>query len=371
MIETKAVQDSGTLILTLGSDTTIIQHFEISGDSIHTKTATLLRGIRITETEGVLYPNGDLKKMHSDIYKLANYGDLVLDREIDLKTTDDSTFIVINRNSNISTREYQGKCIVINSAGSGGFFLFPFWGFYAPSEVNDSIVSNQFIFDETRRFRIKRETTNSLHVGSNIMGYLTLQLDADNKLQSIDGIGSSLNFTGLVFRNLDFDKIVKDKITEELISGVKPPNSVRDTVVYSNGDLNVTVDYWRPSVRGRKIFGEVVPYNRFWRTGANTATTISLNQPLMIDDHKLEKGSYSIFTLPTANEWSIMFNKETKIWGTDYDASQDVLRVPLKIEALPNLVEQLTISIVPIGVDGGKFIIEWEKTKATFSFKSI
>ena len=56
----------------------------------------------------------------------------------------------------------------------------------------------------------------------------------------------------------------------------------------------------------------------------------------MIDEHKLEKGSYSIFTLPTANEWSIMFNKETKIWGTDYDASKDVLRVPLKIEPLPN-----------------------------------
>jgi hypothetical protein len=248
------------------------------------------------------------------------------------------------------------------------FFSFPFLGTYAPKKINDSIVGNQFVFGGARRYTIKRKKENSLLVGSNIMGYLTLNLDNSDRVESIDGIGSSLNFTAIVNRNIDFDSIMKARITTQLSSGIMANESPRDTVYFKKGGLSITIDYSRPSVRGRKIFGAVVPWNRFWRTGANQATVIVINKPIILNGQKLEKGRYSIFTMPRPNECTIMFNKQTDIWGTDYDPSQDVLRLPMKIEMLANFVEQLSISILP-SFDGGSLNIEWEKTKASISFE--
>ena len=363
-------QDSGTLFITLGNDTTIIQNYQINGDSITTRILTMPGGIYFTEGKGTLYEDGNLKSMISKGYMASMTGELQLDQETILKTSNDSTFITYIRGNEETNKKFAGKCIVTNDGDMTTFFLFPFWGQYSPKKVNDSITGNQFVFGETRKYTIKRKEDNSLLVGSNIMGYLTLSLDKNNRLESIDGIGSSINITGVVRKNQNFDSILTARIKAQQMSGTMKTESTRDTITFKNKDLIITVDYWRPSVRGRKIFGSVVPYNRFWRTGANNATVISFNQPVLINGQKLEKGRYSIFTMPTSNEWTIMFNKQTDIWGTDYDSSQDVLRAPLKIESLPNLVEQLTISILPS--NGGGFLkIEWEKTRAFVSFKSI
>ena len=115
------------------------------------------------------------------------------------------------------------------------------------------------------------------------------------------------------------------------------------------------------------IFGEVVPWNRFWRTGANAATKISLNQPIYFSGKELPAGEYSIFSMPAQNGWTMMFNKESNIWGTDYNSDNDVLRIPILIEHLQEPVELLTIELVPAG-KGGVINVIWEKLKASVSF---
>jgi hypothetical protein len=120
-------------------------------------------------------------------------------------------------------------------------------------------------------------------------------------------------------------------------------------------------------MRGRVIFGEVVPWNRYWRTGANRATKLTITHPLNFNGKILPAGEYSVFTMPTQTGWTMMFNNDANIWGTDYDPARDVLHVPLKVEKLKEAVELMTIEVVPTS-KGGVINVIWERTKASAHF---
>src|SRR5713226_8716509 len=111
----------------------------------------------------------------------------------------------------------------------------------------------------------------------------------------------------------------------------------------------ITVDYSRPSMRGRKIMGGLVPYGKVWRTGANEATAFSTDADLMVNGATVPKGSYTLFTLPSDQAWKLIINKQTGQWGTIYDEKQDLTRVDMKKDSLPAPVELFTISFVPAG----------------------
>jgi hypothetical protein len=132
----------------------------------------------------------------------------------------------------------------------------------------------------------------------------------------------------------------------------------------------IKIRYSRPAVRGRVIFGEIVPYDRFWRTGADAATKLTLSQAIYFNGKELPAGEYSIFTLPSKNGWTIMFNKESDIWGTEYKAENDVLRVPMSTAALPESVEWLTIAVVPAG-KGGRIEVSWDNLRASVAFSLL
>ena len=364
-------EDSGTLIIMLGKDTMAIQQFQINGDSFHTKVIFRPNGISLIKGSGVFFSDGRLKGMTSQAFKVSPSGELLSNQETTITTTLDSTFIKVKEGGQSTGTRYSGTCIVANDGGIISFYLFPYWGFYSPRNINDSLVGSQLSGPTggKRKFVIRRTSENSLKVGSTLMGSVTLNLDKENKLVSIDGTGSSLNITGSVVRNLDFDSLTLAQVDQQMKYGIMPPRTTRDTVVYKNGDLEMTINYWQPSVRNRKIFGSVVPWNRFWRAGANNATEITLSTPLYFQGKKLDSGKYSIFVLPkeSPDQWTIMFNKKTGIWGTDYDPSQDMLRVPMKTEVLSALVEKLIFSVEPTQT-GGAIKIEWENTKASVDF---
>ena len=112
--------------------------------------------------------------------------------------------------------------------------------------------------------------------------------------------------------------------------------SPRDTVRVTVGEAHVQIDYGRPSKRGRTIFGGVVPYNSVWRTGANEATTLVVDHDITMGDTKVPAGEYTLFSLPTADSWTLIISKKTKEWGTDYDPTADLARIPCKSGRLSN-----------------------------------
>jgi hypothetical protein len=125
--------------------------------------------------------------------------------------------------------------------------------------------------------------------------------------------------------------------------------------------VDIVIEYGRPKVNDREIWGGLVPYDKVWRTGADEATTISFGKDVLIEGQKLAAGKYGLFTIPGKEKWTIIFNKVPEQWGAfKYDESQDALRVEVKPET-NEMVEEMTFTISPPNV-----VLEWEKLKIPF-----
>ncbi len=133
----------------------------------------------------------------------------------------------------------------------------------------------------------------------------------------------------------------------------------------------VSVKYYRPNIKGRKIFGGIEPYGIVWRTGANNATVISLTDTIQVEGHILSPGSYSLFSIPGADEWAIIFNKNIEQWGAySYDEKQDVLRFKVKPAKLATKVETLTIQFADVHQEDCLLQILWENTGINLHLKT-
>jgi len=127
----------------------------------------------------------------------------------------------------------------------------------------------------------------------------------------------------------------------------------------------ITVDYYAPSAHGRKVMGALVPYGQVWCTGANWATKITTEADLQIGGLKVPKGSYSIWTVPNANEWTLIINKETGQFHLNYNQSLDFGRTKMNVKALPALVETFKVRFSATGGDQGTLALIWENTEAS------
>jgi tetratricopeptide (TPR) repeat protein len=135
------------------------------------------------------------------------------------------------------------------------------------------------------------------------------------------------------------------------------------------GVTEVTVDYSSPGVKGRKIWGTVVPYDKVWRAGANSATKVTFSKDVTIDGKPLAAGSYAFFIIPTAAKWTLIFNKDSKNAGVfGYDKAEDVLRVDVKPQPAP-MRERLAYSFANFGDAGGNLDLEWEKLRVSLPIK--
>jgi hypothetical protein len=125
--------------------------------------------------------------------------------------------------------------------------------------------------------------------------------------------------------------------------------------------VNVTMEYGRPKVKGRIIWGDLVPYDKIWRSGANEATTFTIDKDITVEEKNLAAGTYGLFTIPGKEEWTIIFNKVANQWGAmRYDEGQDALRVKVKPAAAEHM-EEMTFLI-----EGNKVVLRWEKLSVPF-----
>ncbi len=143
--------------------------------------------------------------------------------------------------------------------------------------------------------------------------------------------------------------------------------SVRDTARASIGAATLVIDYSRPLARGRTLLGNVIPYDRVWRTGANAATQFTTSAPITLAGLQVPAGSYTLWTVPRANGAELIVNRQTGQWGTMYDARQDLVRIDLTAERLSQTVEPFTIAIDQQG-QGGVLRLRWDRTQYSVPF---
>ena len=145
-----------------------------------------------------------------------------------------------------------------------------------------------------------------------------------------------------------------------------PPGTAEVTLK----NKKITIDYSRPSLKGRKVGQELAPYGKVWRTGANEATALNTEIDLNIGGAKVPAGKYTLYTLPSEGTWRLIINKQTGQWGTQYDESQDLARVDMKKTALPQSVEQFTISFDKKNDNTANLNLDWENTRVSVEIKA-
>ncbi|HVH10342.1 MAG TPA: DUF2911 domain-containing protein [Gemmatimonadales bacterium] len=196
------------------------------------------------------------------------------------------------------------------------------------------------------------------------IGTLRARVDPQGTLLGLSGIGSTMQVTVERVRGLDFAVLGK-AFAPRSLGRLSPPDSVMATV----GGSTLSVRYSRPSMRGRVIFGNVVPWHQVWRTGANEATVFATSADLAIGGTTLPAGKYTLWTLPSPTGWTLIVNRNTGQWGTAYDARYDFARLDLRVEQLAQPVEQFTIAIEPQG-KRGLLTLAWERTRASIPFET-
>jgi hypothetical protein len=148
----------------------------------------------------------------------------------------------------------------------------------------------------------------------------------------------------------------------------KPIVSPRDSVKTSFNGKTITINYGKPSMLGRKIFGAFVPYYKVWRTGAGAATLLTTEADLEVDGAVVPRGTYSLYTLPAEERWKLIINKQTGQWGTTYMPQLDLARIDLEVKKLKTPVEDCTFKLEKNGAGSGTLRIEWENTSLSVPF---
>ncbi|MBI5916691.1 MAG: DUF2911 domain-containing protein [Bacteroidetes bacterium] len=142
-------------------------------------------------------------------------------------------------------------------------------------------------------------------------------------------------------------------------------------VTQTVGLTDITVEYSRPSVKGRTVFGGLVPFGEMWRTGANKNTIVTFSAPVKIAGKDLKAGSYSLYTVPNQSDWDIIFYTDTENWGLPekWDAAKEAVRFKAKPEAVGFTIESFMIDLGDLKNDGLTMGIGWEKTWVSFSIQ--
>ena len=141
--------------------------------------------------------------------------------------------------------------------------------------------------------------------------------------------------------------------------------SPRDTTAQTIGAAHLVVDYGRPSKRRREIFGGLVPYDALWRTGANEATHFRTDRDLKIGTLRVPRGTYTLWTIPARDGWTLIVNRQTGQWGTDYDKARDLGRTRMTVATLSEPLEQFAIAIERAPDGSGLLIMRWDTTQAS------
>ena len=141
-----------------------------------------------------------------------------------------------------------------------------------------------------------------------------------------------------------------------------PAPSPTQTIKQDFGLSSVELIYSRPGMKGRKIFGDLVPWNKVWRTGANNATRIKFNDDVNFGGQALKAGEYALFTVPGENEWEIIINKGSANWGTEYKQEDDIFRVKVKPIKLDQPVESFTMQFANVKPTSTDLRIMWDRT---------
>jgi hypothetical protein len=348
--------DSAAFIVRLGNDTTSVERYIRTRDQLIVEAAQRSPSTTMHRLVVDLDRNGSATRA---LYAVMRPGsDAPLLRRVTTLSGDSAT-IVVEQGGQTRTERVAARNVV------------PMAGpFYAPYELA--------IMRGVRAASLKSSVP--LLAGNNLVNIPIERIGRDSVALNnqfgepmrahIDAQGRLLHLHTPAFttverlRWVDLDRLAADFAQRDATGKGLGMLSPRQTYRTSVGAANVWIDYSRPAKRGRPVWGALVPYDRVWRMGANDAAHLATDRTLQIGNVTLAPGTYTLFLLPTANDWTLIINRKTGISGLEYDQSQDAGRVTLAKAATSTPVESFTIQVAETEA-GGTLSIGWGDTRAS------
>jgi hypothetical protein len=356
----------------LGNDTVSLERVSRSGNTLTSDEIDRFPRLRKRHTVATLGDDGALKRLEMDI-ETPSEPEKQRVRHVIADVSTDSVLLV-KRDGNGGIRWAF--------ATAGGMAMphlpqmYSFYEMYLDAALqrgkrlgvplNDTVQMRQFYIDrEFDRFPLHRGIVwdrggGKVEIAHDwLAGIAEATLDSNRRLVSWSGDRTTYKVhVQRVVDVPDVASVYTQWVTQEARTGVRQL-SVRDTVRATVGRASLTVDYSRPLARGRTLLGDVIPYDRVWRTGANAATQFTTTAPVTVAGFRLKPGTYTLWTLPRQNGAELIVNGQSGQWGTSYDASQDVGRAPLRSEPASPPVEAFTISVQPGDARHGTLALAW------------
>ena len=356
----------------LGNDTVSLESVTRSGNTVTSDEVDRFPRLRKRHTSITLGHAGEIRRLVMDI-TTPSEPDSQRQRKVVADVTADSVLLTKRDGSGFFRWAFATRGGIAMAHLPQMYSLYELYlaAAHARGErlrvpLNDTVQMRQFYIDrEFDRFPLHRGIVwdrggGRMEIAHDwLAGIAEATLDSNRRLVSWNGARTTYKMrVERLADPPDVARVAEQWKAHEAKAGVKQL-SVRDTVRATIGKALFTIDYSRPLARGRTLLGDVIPYDRVWRTGANAATQFTTTAPITLAGIRVPAGGYTLWTVPHTAGVELIVNSETGQWGTGYDSSRDLGTAPLQIAATQQPVEAFTISVVPTDSRHGTLVLEW------------
>jgi hypothetical protein len=355
----------------LGSDTISVEAATRQGNELNIDAVDRFPRVRIRHTVITLNDDGSIKHLVMDIHTPSEPS-AQQQRKVVADVADNKVHLSKTDSTGMVNRDFtsDGSIVVAHVPQ-----LYSLYELYFAAAMKQSkalkpgtpVQLRQFYIDrEFDKFPLGHATVKLLEGGKAeithdwLSGTGEAVMDSGYHMLSYSGDGTTYKVQVKRLTDVPGIKTIADRFisTETKLGNVRSL-SVRDTVRAQIGNAIFTIDYGRPLLRGRILLGDVIPYDRVWRTGANAATQFTTSATIKLAGLQVPAGTYTLWTVPHSNGVDLIVNKQFGQWGTEYRSSMDLGTAKMTSEIVSTPVEQFTISIVSNGANGGELVMEW------------
>ncbi len=355
---------AGGFVATIGTgtlDTVAVEHYTRTPTRLIGSSAVANPRAQIRTYDVSFSPAGRVERIHLTAGAPGTPPDLTADYVY----SGDSVTVTMHRDT--ASRRYA---VATHGERPLPFFedLFGFWEVaigQAAAGQADSATLEALAGRQVLPITVVRRGPGRVDFGFPDWGTVHATLDAGHRFRRLDMTETTNKYTVLPASAVDVEHVAATWAARPQPGQLSP----RDTAEAAVGAAHIVVDYGRPSMRGRKVFGGIVPWNAVWRTGANAATQLITDRDLEIGGTLVPAGTYSLFSLPTESGWTLIINSQHGQWGTEYHPEQDLARIPLTVTRLADPVERFTIAVTPADAGAGTLDLAWERTKGSVAVR--
>lgn len=363
----------------LGDDTIAVESVTRQGDMVTSDEVDRFPRVRLRHTVIRLAPDGSIRRLTMDIHTPSEPADQ-RKRTVIADVTADSVHISKTDGTGTVNRAFATNGGIVEAHIPQMYSLYEL---YFAAALKHATASNtgtgkpvqmrQFYIDrEFDRFPLGRGQVTSLGDGKVeithdwLSGPGEATMDSDYHMLSYSGARTTYKVQVSRLTSPPEIKTIADRFeAQETKTGGVKEMSVRDTARAQIGSAMFSVDYGRPLMRGRNLLGDVIPYDRVWRTGANAATQFTTSAVIKLAGMQVPAGTYTLWTAPHVNSVDLIVNKQNGQWGTEYNSSLNLGTARVITGTSTTPVEEFTISIVPGDSKHGTLVMEWGNFKWT------